>query len=211
MTETLQKQLYGIGIFEEEIVLSDFTGAAEKRFVVSPEQLMAFVSTDVTFRPFPGLIWMQKNQQVDTYLLLLSAGKRTILYRKGKKLVDYPVTLPPIAVRAQISASEHKITKIDMWGMAGKQLTEATMLYELPLPNLTGSNLCLGSTGIIAGDDIPAAVQTAIFDTPFNHHNYLVGKKAIPFHDYVKKYRGSCPLRTLKPIEAAAKLLRGLK
>jgi len=72
----LQKQKYGIGIFEEEIILSDFTGPAERRFVISPEQLMSFVRTEVTFRPFPGLIWMKSDGVSDTYLLTLPAGQR---------------------------------------------------------------------------------------------------------------------------------------
>ncbi len=44
------------------------------------------------------------------------------------------------------------------------------------------------------------AVERTVFDTPFNHHNHLVGREDLPFHDYVKKYGGRCPLRTLKPI-----------
>jgi hypothetical protein len=208
---TLQKQLYGIGIFEEEIILSDFTGTGEKRFVVSPEQLMAFIASDVTFWPFDGLICMQKNQQSDIYLMTFAAGPRTILYRKAEKLLDYKITLPTIAVRASFNQVEHKITAIDMWGLSGRKLLPETILYELPLPNLSGSSLCLGSTNIKAGNDIPGAVTTAIFDTPFNHHCHLVGKQAIPFHTYVKKYQGTCPLRTLKQLGTGDKLLRGLK
>jgi hypothetical protein len=194
----LQKQLYGIAIFEEEIVLADFTGDGERRFVVSPEQLMAFVSAEVTFRPFPGLIWMKSDAQYETYLLMLPPGPRTILYRKGGKLVDYSLALPAMAIEARIAQSARTVNSIRMWGLAGKGLEAESILYELPLPNLSGAGLCLGSTERVVGNDVRAAVEKTIFDTPFNHHNHIVGLEKIPFHAYVKKHKGRCPFRTLK-------------
>jgi hypothetical protein len=206
----LQKQLYGIGIFEEEIVLADFTGAEEKRFVVSPDQLMAFVRTEVTFRPFPGLVWMKSDAQNDSYLLVLPAGRRTIIYRKGKKLTEMPLTLPPIAVQVRIGQTPRTIQSISMWGMAGKELQPETVLYELPLPNLSGASLCLGSTERAIESDLRDAVERTIFDTPFNHHNNVCGREKLTFHDYVKKHKGTCPLRSLNKIGTGRKILGGL-
>lgn len=206
----MQKQLYGIGIFEEEIVLSDFTDGGERRFVVTPEQLMTFVSTEVTFRPFPGLIWMKRDQQCETHLFRMPAGKRTILYRKGKKLTDLKLELPPMIVQVRVNQSGSAVQSINMWCFSGRALHDDTVLYQLPLPNLTGSSLCLGGGERTIGKDVRTSAEKAIFDTPFNHHNHLVGREKIPFHDYAKKYKGTCPLRTLKQIETGRKVLKGL-
>jgi hypothetical protein len=207
-TEGMQKQLYGIGIFEEEIVLSDFTGGAEKRFVVTPEQLMAFVSSEITFRPFPGLLWMKSGANQESFLLVLPPAPRILLYRKSKKLSSIHMSLPAIAVEARIDKTLRKVSSIDMWGLAKKNIQADSVLYELPLPNLSGSSLCLGSTERTAGGDVRAAVEKTIFETPFNHHNHLVGLEKIPFHDYVKKYKGNCPLNTLKLIGKGRDILK---
>lgn len=206
---SLQKQKYGIGIFEEEIILSDFTGPAESRFVISPEQLMSFVRSEVTFRPFPGLIWMKSDGLHDTYLLTLPAGQRSILFRQTKKLVTRKLYLPAMAVRARISIDERRVNSISIWGFSGSSLKDDTILYELPLPNLTGYSLCLGITNGAVGSDIKSAIMATIFDTPFNHHNYLVGRARLPFPDYVRKHKGRCPLRSLKPLSTAKDLLGG--
>lgn len=203
-----QRQLYGIGIFEEEIVLSDFTGPAESRFIINPEQLASFVQTEVTFIPFPGLIWMKTTGTHDTYMLTLPAARRTILYKPSKKVTTKTLQLPSIAVKAEFDPSQKSVTRISMWGFTGRLKPETT-LYEIPLPNLSNSSLCLGSTMRAFGGNIREAVEKTIFDTPFNHHNYLVGKERIPFHDYVKKYKGLCPLRTLKKIGIGRDILGG--
>jgi len=203
-----QKQLYGIGIFEEEIILSDFTGEGEKRFAISQEQLMQFCRSEVTFRPFPGLLWMKTDGTTDTYLLLFPAAQRTILYRMGKELTAKRLQLPELAIKATFS-SDRKISSISMWGLAKGPLKNDSVLYELPLPNLSGSGLCLGSAERATDSDVRAAVEKTIFDTPFNHHNYLVGTANIPFHEYVKKHKGRCPLNSLKKIGTGREILGG--
>ncbi|WP_321367975.1 hypothetical protein [uncultured Desulfuromusa sp.] len=199
MTIPMQKQLYGIGIFEEEILLQDFTGDGEKRLVVTPEQLMSFFRTGITFRPFPGLIWMKDDGSHKKYLITLPAGKRTILYRYKRKLISRQQQLPTMVVNAQIDA-DGKILNINVWGFSGSQLKHETVLYKLPLPNLSQSSMCLGSTERSFGNDIREAVERTIFDTPFNHHNDKVGREGLRFLDYNKKYSGRCPLRTLERI-----------
>lgn len=212
----VQKQLYGIAIFEEEIVLSDFTGEGERRFIVSPEQLMAFVRTDVTFRPSLGSIWMKTDGAAETHLLTLPAAERVILYRRGhdqknRDLHELRLRLPAIAVKATVDAADRKITSIGMWGFTGKTLQADSVLYELPLPNLSGSSLCLGSTERAAAGDCAFAVERTIFDTPFNHHNHLVGKGKLPFHDYVARYQGCCPVKTLNVIGHGRDILGGAR
>lgn len=206
MSGRMQQQLYGIGIFEEEIVLSDFTGSEEKRFVVNPEQLMGFFRAEVVFRPFTGLLWMKSDGILDTYLVTFAAKKRTILYRHKKTIVTRKLQLPALAVRVRFDG-ERSVTSINMWGFSGSSLSDGTVLYELPLPNLSGSSLCLGATERDFGKDVLLAIERIIFDTPFNHHNFLVGKSRIPFLDYVKKHQGRCPLRTLVKIGTGKELL----
>jgi hypothetical protein len=212
-TAALQKQLYGVAIFEDEIVLADFSDNAERRYVVTPEQLMGFFKTEITFRPFPGLIWMKTDGVGDTFMITLPAAQRTILYKRGgkgkKKIEAIPLRLPTIAVKASFSGTDRKLSSIGMWGFAGRTLRDDTVLYELPLPNLSGSSLCLGATERASGCNISATVERVIFDTPFNHHSHLVGTAKLPFHDYAKKYRGSCPLRTLNKLGYGRQLLGG--
>ena len=208
MTAHLQKQLYGIGIYEEEILLQDFTGDGEKRMVVTPEQLMAFFRTGVTFRAFPGLIWMKDDGLQREYLFTLPAGLRTILYRRRKKLTSKKLQLPSMAVKAAVDG-EGRVTGISLWGFAGRALKPESVLYELPLPNLTGSSLCLGSTQRSYGDDIRAAVEVTIFDTPFNNHSDLCGKGKLPFWKYHRTYAGRCPFRTLNRIGRGRDILEG--
>ena len=204
----VQKQLYGIGIFEQEIILSDFTGDGEKHFAISQEQLMAFCRSEVTFRPFPGLLWMMTDVATDTYLVLFPASQRTILYRMGKKLTTKRLQLPALAVEAKFS-SDRTISGINMWGLARGPLKSDSVLYGLPLPNLNGSRLCLGGTEKASDSDVRTAIEKTIFDTPFNHHNYLVGTSNLPFHEYVKKHKGRVPLSSLKRIGTGRDIMGG--
>jgi hypothetical protein len=205
----LQRQLYGVGIYEEEILFSDFTGNGEKRFVVTPEQLMTFFRTGVTFRPFPGLIWMKDDGLKRKYLLTLPSGQRTILYRRQKKLTTRKLRLPNMAVQVTVGSEADQIFGINIWGFAGRQLRPDSVLYELPLPNIGGSSVCLGSTERALGDDIRQAVEKTLFDTPFNHHGDLVGKAGISFARYHKKHGGRCPLHTLNRIGRGHEIIRG--
>jgi hypothetical protein len=214
MNET-QKQLYGIAIFEDEIVLSDYTGPGERSYIVTPAQLAGFVRSSTTVHAYPGLVWIKNDGQSESHLFTLPAATRTILYRplrKGKKegkgrLQEHRLQLPALVVRASINSG--KINSICLWGMNTAVLKPDTRLYELPLPNLNGSSLCLGSTERAKGADVRAAVERTVFDTPFNHHNNTVGSEKILFPDYVRLYKGKAPLRTLKPLGLGRTLLEG--
>lgn len=207
--DLVQRQLYGIAIFEEEIVLADFTGGAERRFCITPEQLMLFFRTDgVTFRPFPGLIEMKESSDKKTWLLTLPAGPRTILYKRKKKILDRKLTLPSMVVRVTVASDSSVIQSLNLWGFAGATLKPESILYALPLPNVGKSNMCLGGQRPI-GDDIRAGVEAAIFDSVFNHHNDVVGLERLSFFDYHRKYKGRVPLRTLPRIGFGRELLGG--
>lgn len=213
MSQT-QKQLYGIAVFEDEIVLSEYTDTSERRYIITPEQLAGFVRSNVTVRAYPGLIWIKSDSKSETHLFTLPAALRTILYRplpKGKKttrkskLQEHKLQLPTILVKAGVDNG--KIQNISLWGMNTATLKAETRLYELPLPNLSGSSLCLGSTERTSEADIRAAVERTIFDTPFNHHNSTVGREKLLFPAYLIKYRGKSPLRSLAPLGNGKSLL----
>ncbi len=208
MSEHLQKQLYGIAIYEEEILLQDFTGSGEKRMVVSPEQLMSFFRTGVTFRTFPGLIWMKDDGTRREYLLTLPAGERTILLHQRTKHFSRKLKLPSMVVKAEIGA-DGRVMNVKIWGFSGKALQPGSYLYELPLPNIAGANVCLGGTERSHGNDIREAVEKVMFDTPFNHHSDRCGKDGLPFLKYHKKYAGRCPLSSLKCIGTGREILEG--
>jgi hypothetical protein len=216
--EYLQTQLYGIGIFEEEIVLCDFTGPGERRFVVTQEQLMQFFQTEVTFRPFPGLIWMKKNCTSETYLITLPKAERTILYNsgkvsKGEKKTDmtaFKMKFPALAVKIKVDEVGRSVKGIDMWAFTGDTLLPGSKLYGLPLPNLSGPYLCIGGNSFTTdGTDLLEVTEKIIFDTPFNWHHDIVGKEKLPFRDYHKKHRGRCPLKTLEQLGTGRQLLEG--
>lgn len=206
-----QKQLYGIAIFEDEIVLSDHTGPGERRYIITTDQLAAFVRSSTVMHTYPGLIWLKSDGHTETHLFTLPAGQRTILYRpfkkgKGKaRLQTHRLQLPAILVKA--GTTDGKISNISLWGMNTSTLKNSTKLYELPLPNLRSESLCLGSTERTPSTDIRGAVERTIFDTPFNHHNNTVGREKLLFPDYVKRHQGKAPLRTLIPLGTGRSLL----
>jgi hypothetical protein len=46
-----------------------------------------------------------------------------------------------------------------------------------------------------------------LFDSPFNHHRYLVGRENIKFLDYLKKYKGKSPFYSLPIVGKGASIL----
>lgn len=202
-----QNQLYGIGIYEQGILLTDFTGKHPKQYLVEQEELMKLFKFDrkVTLKPFPGMIWMKASLEGEnSYLVAIKRGKRKILYGDGGKLISFAMTLPNIAVLAKESGGYMRISSVHAY--PGK-LKPSTPIYDLPLPNIGGGNVCMGSGRIPVGKNIMKAIEKAFFDTPFNHHNGLVGKDPILFKDYVKKFKGHMPFHSLAHIGTGRDIL----
>jgi hypothetical protein len=202
-----QTQLYGIGIYEMGILLTDFTGKHPTQYIVEQEELMKLFKFDrkVTLKPFPGLIWMKASLEgVNSYLVTMKRHKRKILYSDGKKLSHIPMTLPNIAIYAKEEGGYMRISSV--YAYPG-ELKPSTPTYDLPLPNIGLGNVCMGSVKIPVGKNIMKAIDSALFDTPFNNHQGLVGKDNILFKDYVVKHRGYMPFSSLTQIGTGRKLL----
>ncbi len=201
-----QQQLYGIALFEGEAVLTDYTGNTEKSFVIDERDLQKFFRFErtVTFRPFEGLVW-QKSGREDTYLITIKRQRRTLIHRgDGFKLRHIKMELPNMAVKARVQDGQIHVS--DLWAYPGP-LKKNTQLYGLPLPNLTRSRLCMGAARIPFKGDVIKAVETALFETPWNHHQQVVGREQLYFQDYLDKYRGKCPFHSLSQIGFGRQIL----
>ena len=205
-----QRQLYGIGIYEEAILLSDFTGKHEKRFVVDEQELMKLFrfNRTVTLKPFEGLVSMEATLDgEETFLVTLKRSKRKIIYHvkdEGVTLKHLNIEMPNTLVRAQVRDNIINITSL--WAYKGK-LTKKTELFELALPNIGGTDLCQGGAYIKVNGNVMKAIEDALFETPFNHHRHLVSKEDLPFLEYFDKYKGKMPFKTLRKLGHGRQLL----
>ena len=204
-----QAQLYGIGVYEEAIVLTDYTGKAEKQYLIDEKQLMEFFrfNKEVTFDAFPGLIKMIADLEGNkSFVVTRPREKRKLIYSKDKKLIHVPMEMPPLLIAANInSRGQCRINYIAAY--KGK-LTPKTIMYAPALPNCNGTSMCNGGSNVQLKDDVMAAIDAAIYDTPFNHHSQLVGTESIPFLQYVKRYNGRMPFRTLHRMGKAESILK---
>jgi hypothetical protein len=205
--EKMQKQLYGIAIYEEAILLSDFTGRNPKRFVVEQEQLMELFKFNkhVTLKPFEGLVHMKAQLEGDEeYLVTFKRQKKKIIHSHKNKLSHIIMEMPNLAIMAY--ADDNYVRVSEVYAYPGT-LTKSTPLYELPLPNISHSRLCLGSVQIQINHNMMKAIETAFYETPFNHHSHLAGRENLPFLDYVQKYKGRMPFHSLNQIGTGRDIL----
>jgi hypothetical protein len=89
---------------------------------------------------------------------------------------------------------------------AGRRWTPSSRLYELPLPNISGTQICMGSgrnDGLYT-QGVKEAIEFAIFETPFNTHNDNCGRENLPFKKFHKRYGGRCPFHKLNKISSEA-------
>lgn len=205
-----QRQLYGIGVFEQAIVLTDYTGRHEKQFIIDEKQLMEFFRYNkrVEFEVFPGLVKMFADLEGHReYVVTTPRAKRKLIYCKNKKLIHIPMEMPALLIKARISSDgECRIKYIAAY--KGK-LTHETPVYAPALPNCNGTSMCNGGSNIKLKDDVMAAIDAAIYDTPFNHHAQLVGTESIPFLKYVERYKGRMPFKTMHKMGIAGRVLKG--
>ncbi len=203
-----QEQLYNIAIYEQAILMTDHTSGTARQFIVQEEELMKLFKFDrsVTLRTFPGLIWMKASLEGnDRYLVTLKRKKRKIIYAHKQKFRHINIEIPNIAVIASIYQGNVNISQVFAYQGV---LTNQSNLYELALPNIGGSSVCMGGERIpVVDDDILAAIEVALFETPFNHHQGLCGKDQVHLPEYVKKHRGKMPFRTLNFIGRGKNLL----
>lgn len=192
-----QKLRYAIHVYEEETLLTVCSdGKVVERRFVEPEQLHSLFKTSIVFRPEEGLVLMKTDGMSDEYYYTYPARKVTILYRKhvGKKkaVFKHRICLPNLLVRATVSRSEKGrfVTGINLWGYEDKTLVSGTKLYEIPLPNISGSGMCLGAVDKKVEGSLKDMIWSLITDIPFNNHNSSVTRDEIPYEEYYKSTRG---------------------
>lgn len=202
----MQQQFYNIAIYEEAILLTDFTRQDAPTFVVDQEDLMQLFrfNLQVTLKPFDGLVWMKKDLEGKTsYLVTLPRQRRKLIY-KADRFQHVSMEIPNVLLLLRIANGKTDIR--NLWAYPGK-LKSTTQLYELALPNIGGSSICLGSASVTTTKNVIKDAETLLFETPFNHHRQLVGKNQIPFLEYVKQHKGKMPFHTLRPLETAKRIL----
>jgi hypothetical protein len=214
MAERTQKLLYTVSVFEHDTVMTIHGDSNEvQRFVVSPDQLQNFFNVETKFQPEEGLVWMKKKGNTETYLHRFpKSGKPTeVMVKRGERVKKYKLKLPNLLVITKVCGDGHdrRITGINMWCYADGKLTGNTMLYEVPLPNISGNSMCLGNVSVKVQGSVRDAVWSAIFDSYFNNHHNVVGRKPVAFDKYMAQTKGIVKMRGLRRLCRANKVLEG--
>jgi len=211
-----QKLLYTIGIYETDTIVSDYTSenGSVRRFLVAPEDLMSFFHTEkpvMTFYPEEGLIMMRTDGKSEDmfYTYPKTSMATTILVKRKKTIVPHKVYLPSLLVKARIERhSGRKVVRnMDVWCYQGTALNEDATLYELPLPNTSGSSVCLGNVDKVVEGKVRDAVWSILVDTVFNNHHDLVTKDRIPFEEYFRRSKGRVRISDLRKLCRATDIL----
>lgn len=105
-----------------------------------------------------------------------------------------------------VSVVDDQINSLWVWCHAGT-FSEKSILYEMPLPNISGSDICLGGSSKKVVGSLRESVERLFFDTPFNSHHFNVGREDLPFTEFVQKYQGKTPFSRLKKIGVGRDLL----
>ena len=203
----VQNLLYTISIYEDDTVLTDHK-SHDKQFLVSQEQLMGFFRSEITFAPERNLLWMKTDGLSTTYLYHLPkrSAPRTITVRRNKKDKQYAMQFPGLIF--QVRVSEDRLSNLHVWAYAGR-LRETSILYEVPLPNISGHSVCLGGVNkeLTRNQSVLDKVQEVFFDTPFNSHSFHVSKDHMPFTEFYEKYQGAFPWNKLNKLCRAKSIL----
>lgn len=195
--ERLQQLLYTISVYEQDTILTEHE--KNRQFLVSHDQLAGFFRSEVTFRPEKNLLWMKADGTTTTYLLAFPkrAKPRMIFVKLNRKVCSFSLELPSLLFKVKVL--DGQVSALDGWCYAGP-LKQGCPLYEVPLPNIQGKDICLGGIDRTMGESITETLERIFFDTPFNNHNFYVGKEGLSFPEYHRKYSGKVPVKTLKKI-----------
>lgn len=195
-----QQLRFTISIFDEDTVLTDHTGDAERKFLVSPEQLMKFFKTKIVLKPEPGLISLQSDGESETAVLKLPKKTRTIIVLEGKKRTTktYNIQFPTLLAKITYSRTQNAVSGITINCVKGPLRPGAT-LYEVPLPNTSvDGHVCLGGVDKSLEKTLAATIERMLFDTPFNNHNDSCGIDNLPFRTFHKKFQGAIPFEAIR-------------
>lgn len=195
-----QQLRFTISVFDEDTVLTDHTGNAERKFLVGPEQLMKLFKTEIVLKPEPGLLSLKSDGEIETAVLKLPKKTRTIIVLEGKKRTakTYTVHFPPLLTKITYSRRQNVVQGISINCLKGP-LRPGTTLYEVPLPNtaISGS-VCLGGVDKTLEKTLAATIEKVLFDTPFNNHNDTCGIDQLPFKEFFKKFNGTIPFEMIR-------------
>lgn len=198
-----QKLLYTLSIYDEDTLLTDHN--AGQRFIVSEDQLMGFFRFSAEMTPERGLLKMKTDGLVSTYLFRFPRqNRRTLLLKLNKKIREFKMDIPPLLIRATVR--DRKIENLDIWAFAGR-LTKNAPLYELPLPNVRGCNVCLGRTDKSVCGSVRESIDRVFFESPFNSHLFEAGKNNEPFTDFLLRCGGKMPFTELNRLGRVSDIL----
>lgn len=197
-----QQLRFTISIFDEDTVLTDHTGNADRKFLVSPEQLMKFFNTNtkVVFKPEPGLLSLQFDGEGEIAVLRLPKKTRTIIVLEGKKrrAKTYSVQFPAMLATIAYNRAQNSVNGLSINCIKGSLRPGAT-LYEVPLPNISPQGgVCLGGVDKKLEKTLAATIERMLFDTPFNNHGDSCGIDSLPFKAFHKKFKGTIPFAALR-------------
>lgn len=196
MSAEKQEIKYTVSIYDEDTVLTEH--GSGKRFLVSEEQLMGFFRTEIALRPEKGLLYKSTDGVRSTYTFRIPKQKnKTLLLRLKDKISEIQIDIPATIMKAEVM--DGKVQNMWFWAYSGR-LTPDTNLYELALPNISGSSVCLGATKKNIEGELRQSLMDIFFDSPFNSHHFDAGNEGLNFLEFHKKYEGKMPLRKLKKI-----------
>jgi hypothetical protein len=207
-----QKLKAQICIFESSIVMQ--TGSEKKgrkTFLVSEQQLASMFGARAVFKPQPGLEYISHTaEHIDVIVKFPKRNDvREISVKVGNKITCHKVVLPSFVGIARFRITEQmqeELVGLNLYAYSG-QLTPQSNLYELPLPNISGGSVCLGSVRAVSwGEDYRQTIERAMFGSYFNNHYDNVGKQGIRFGQFMHITNGKISCKDLRFLTQAGNL-----
>lgn len=208
--QAYQRQIYNIGIFEEETILTVFENGGEQHYAVSENELARLLSIKKTFvlKPDPGLLLYESKASSERFVFDVPPRKKpwSLILREdvGKPSRVVEMRLPGFVLDlgATTRGPKRHVKSVSAFCYAGRRLTQGATLYEMPLPNFSKGRMCTGGIEmtVLEGASVLQAGLDLIFESEFNNHSNLIGRRGLPFPRYHEKYGGRAPLSTLQKL-----------
>lgn len=203
-----QAQLYNIAIYEDATVLTLMkNGEPHSHFLVNEQDLAKIfnVPAAMTLRPEPGLVYVKEQGRMQTYLFQIAPRKTPweIILRDniGAPPRHVYLHLPGFFISLTLESKTRLIAAVSAQCYAGKKPVAGNPLYEFPLPNFDSrGRMCLGAAKVQVAkqERVRDAALRVVFETEFNNHSNLVGKKGLPFDRFLEQHQGKAPIVSLE-------------
>lgn len=206
-----QQLLYTVSVYSEDTVLTDHR-SNDVQYLVDGQELMKMFQTRIVFKPEPGLHWMVQDGQTQTCLLEIPEQSKAfdIGFRDSKDNEHLlKLKLPSMAFRFEVVLGgnmQTSISNIHGWCYRGK-LKGETPLYEIPLPNFSGSGFCAGTADRSVTTSFRDTLLKTLFDSWFNTHHNQCGRNNLPLPDFIEKSQGKVSLRDCNRIGTGHEIL----